>query len=93
MVLAPLVLLHLGVILYAVRGGLSAAEILGRTKGSVLWGGLYGLFVLATAAHGSIGLRAILREWTRRPHLADTAALLFAATALVLGFRAVLVLT
>ena len=93
MVLAPLVLLHLGVILYAVRGGLSAAEILGRTRGSVLWGGLYGLFVLAAAVHGAIGLRAVLREWTRRPRLADGAALLFAALALVLGFRAVLVLT
>ncbi|WP_431861003.1 succinate dehydrogenase, hydrophobic membrane anchor protein [Azospirillum sp.] len=93
MVLAPLVLLHLGVILYAVRGGLSAAEILGRTKGSVLWGGLYGLFVLVVAVHGSIGLRAVLREWIRHPRLADAAALLFAALALVLGFRAVLVLT
>ncbi|WP_448192032.1 succinate dehydrogenase, hydrophobic membrane anchor protein [Azospirillum sp. sgz301742] len=93
MVLAPLVVLHLGVILYAVRGGLSAAEILGRTKGSVLWGGIYGLFVLAVAVHGAIGLRTVLREWTRHPRLADAAALLFAALALILGFRAVLVLT
>ena len=34
LVLAPLVLLHLGVILYAVSGGLTAAEILGRTRSS-----------------------------------------------------------
>jgi len=93
MVLAPLVLLHLGVILYAVRGGLSATEILSRTKGSVVWGGLYTLFVLAVAVHGAIGLRAVLREWTRHPRLADAAALLFGALALALGFRAVLVLT
>jgi fumarate reductase subunit C len=50
MVLAPLVLIHLAVILLAVQDGLSAAEILGRTQGSVLWGGFYGLFVVAGAA-------------------------------------------
>ena len=93
MVLAPLVLLHLGIILYAVRGGLTAAEILGRTKGSLLWAAVYGLFVLATAVHGSIGLRAILREWLGRPRVADAAAVLFAGMALILGFRAVTVLT
>ena len=34
MVLALCVLVHLGVMIYAVRGGLSAAEILGRTRGN-----------------------------------------------------------
>ena len=63
MVLAPLVLLHLGVMIYAVQGGLSAGEILGRTRGSLWWGGVYGLFVLAVSVHASIGLRTIAFEW------------------------------
>ncbi|MCH7570046.1 MAG: hypothetical protein IH919_05675 [Deltaproteobacteria bacterium] len=49
MVLAPLVLVHIVTVIYAIRGGLSAAEILSRTQGSLFWGGLYGLFVLAAA--------------------------------------------
>ena len=47
MVMAPLVLVHLAVMIYATQGGLDAAEILSRTQGSFFWGGLYGLFVLA----------------------------------------------
>ena len=37
-IMAPLVLGHLVVIFYATSRGLSAAEILGRTRGSVGWG-------------------------------------------------------
>ena len=37
-IMAPLVLAHLVVIFYATSRGLSAAEILGRTRGSVGWG-------------------------------------------------------
>ena len=37
--LAPLVIIHLALILYAVHGGLSAAEILDRTQGSAAWAG------------------------------------------------------
>ena len=33
------------------RGGLSAAEILERTRGSVGWAAFYALFVLAVAVH------------------------------------------
>ena len=44
LVLAPLVLLHLAVILYAVTGGLSAGEILGRTRSSLVWPATYGVF-------------------------------------------------
>ena len=61
--LAPLVLLHLGVMVYAIQGGLSAEEILARTRGSLLWGGVYGLFVVAVAVHAATGLRNIMREW------------------------------
>ena len=63
-ILAVLVLVHLSVIAYAVQGGLSAEEILSRTRGSMGWGLFYGLFVVTVAVHGSIGLRGILIEWT-----------------------------
>ena len=90
-VLAPLVIVHLVVILYAVHGGLSATEILGRTQGSVLWGGFYALFVIAVSVHAPIGLRNIVREWTPwRGHSLNLACLLLAALLLVLGFRAVI---
>ena len=88
--MVPLVLTHLGVIIYAMRGGLSAGEILGRTQGSVGWALFYGLFVLAVSIHAGFGLRNVLEEWTGLGRGA-TAALAhgFMALALVLGFRAV----
>jgi len=61
-ILAPLVLVHLGLMVYAVQDGLSAAEILGRTRGSPLWAGFYSAFVIAAAIHAAIGLRAIVSE-------------------------------
>jgi fumarate reductase subunit C len=62
-VMAPMVLAHLVVIYYATSRGLSAAEILGRTRGSVAWGAFYALFVLAAATHGAIGVRTVASEW------------------------------
>ena len=62
MVLAPLVLVHLVMIMVAVQGGLDAAEILDRTRGSVGWAAFYGLFVVAAAVHGAIGLRVVVHE-------------------------------
>ena len=64
-IMAPLVLMHLGVMIYAIQGGLTADEILARTRGSLFWGGTYGLFVIAVSVHAAIGLRNILREWFR----------------------------
>ena len=64
-VLALCVLVHLVTIVYAVRSGLTAAEILGRTSGSVVWAGFYALFVAAIAVHAPIGLRNVLIETTR----------------------------
>ena len=94
LVLAPLVLLHLGLVVYAVRGGLTAGEILGRTQGSLGWGLLYGLFVLAVAVHARIGLRAVIREWTPwRGRGVDLAMATFALALLALGLRAVLAVT
>jgi fumarate reductase subunit C len=62
-VLALCVAVHLATIIYAVQGGLTAAEILARTRGSAAWLAFYLLFVLAVALHAPIGLRAVLGEW------------------------------
>lgn len=94
MVLAPLVLLHLATMIYAVQDGLSAAEILARTRGSMLWGGIYGLFIAAACVHGAIGLRVILREMTPlRGAGANLAALAFVIAIVALGLRAVAAIT
>ena len=89
-VLAPLVLVHLGLMVYAVGDGLSAAEILGRTRGSLGWALFYGLFVLAAAIHAPIGLANVFREWTgwRGPRLGAAMAF-FGLLLLGLGLRAV----
>ena len=65
LLMAPLVLGHLAVMIYAIQGGLSAAEILSRTQGSFAWFAFYGLFVVAVSIHGAIGLRSIAFEWGR----------------------------
>ena len=90
LVLALAVTAHLATILYAVRGGLTAAEILSRTHGNLAFALFYGLFVVAIAIHAPIGLRNILREWTRwRGASLDIAFGLLAALLLLLGLRAV----
>ena len=90
LVMAPLVVVHLAVIVYAVQSGLSAEEILSRTRGSVFWALFYGVFVLAAAAHGSIGLRGILREATGlSPPAVGLLAAAFAGVVTALGLRAV----
>jgi fumarate reductase subunit C len=61
--LVPLIVGHLILILYATRKGLSAADILARTRGSIAWALFYGTFVVAAAVHGAIGIRNVLREW------------------------------
>jgi succinate dehydrogenase subunit C len=94
MLLVPLLLAHLVMILYAIEGGLSAAEILGRTRGNLLWAAFYGLFVTAVALHAPIGLRNILREWTSwRGRSLDLATLVFGVLLFGLGLRAVLAVT
>lgn len=90
LVLVPLVIVHLATMIYAIRGGLSAEEILSRTEGSAVWGGVYGLFVAAAAVHAPIGVRSIIREMTPwKGRTLDVAALLFCALIVVLGVRAV----
>ncbi len=63
MIMAPLVILHLAVMIVAIQGGLDSAEILSRTRGSLFWGGTYGLFVLAVSVHAAIGIRVVMFEW------------------------------
>ncbi len=89
-IMAPLVLIHLIVILYASQGGLSAAEILSRTQTSLFWPFFYALFVTTAAIHGAIGLRAIaieLSDMSKR--VIDVGAAAFALLILILGFRAI----
>jgi len=84
------VLAHLATIVYAVRGGLGAAEILGRTRGSYAWGAFYSLFVLAAGIHGAIGLRSVAAEWLSfRGRWADAAMAAIALAIVGLGLRAV----
>ena len=93
-VLAGCVLVHLAVIIYAVRGGLTAAEILGRTQGSAGWAAFYGLFVAAVSIHAPIGLRAVLAEtfgWRGRG--CDLVLLVFAIALFAWGLRAVFAVT
>jgi fumarate reductase subunit C len=63
-IMVPMIMLHLAVIFYATRHGLTAADILSRTRGSVAWALFYGTFVLAASSHASIGIRNILTEWS-----------------------------
>ena len=60
--MAPLVFAHIATMIYAVRGGLSTAEILSRTQGSLGWALFYGTFVLAASIHAAIGLRVVAFE-------------------------------
>lgn len=90
MVLAILVLVHLVIMVYAVRGGLSGAEILARTQGNAWLAVYYAVFVLACAVHVPTGLANIAVEWARWP--ASRALLMARGMALLLlvtGWRAV----
>jgi fumarate reductase subunit C len=86
----PLVLLHVAVIFYATRQGMTAADILARTRGSILWASLYGAFVVAVAVHAAIGVRNVLTEWSPlKDRAAGLLAVLFGILLLLLGLRAV----
>ncbi len=92
--MVPLIVGHLVVIFYASHKGLSAAEILGRTRGSLGWGLYYIVFVGAASIHGAIGVRSVLREWGPRrlaysERALDFAMWVFGSFLLCLGLRAV----
>lgn len=88
--MAPLLIAHLVLIFHATRRGLSAEEILGRTRGSWIAGAAYGVFVIAAAVHAGIGVRTVAAEWAgikgRRLDLVMWAVGLVLA---LLGLRAV----
>jgi len=89
-ILAVCIVVHLVTIVYAVRGGLHASDILGRTRGSWPWGAFYSVFVIAAALHGAIGLRAIAAEWLRwRGPGAEFAVTIVGLVLVVTGLRAV----
>ncbi|MEL6299895.1 MAG: succinate dehydrogenase [Pseudomonadota bacterium] len=88
--MAPLVIGHLAVMFYATSNGLSAADILGRTSGSVGWALFYGVFAVAVAVHAAIGLRAISIEWAGASEQAADGLMLISGSVLaLLGLRAV----
>ena len=90
MVLALCAALHLATLVYAVRGGLSAAEILARTQGNLPFAVFYVAFVAAVAVHAPIGIARIAEEWLGWRNRACLAlAGFFAALLLALGLRAV----
>ena len=89
-VLAICVLVHLVTIVYAVRSGLSAAEILGRTSNNPAWAVFYATFVAAVARHAPIGLRNVLAESMQwRGRTLDFAMLAVGIALAVWGWRAV----
>ncbi|HLI12100.1 MAG TPA: succinate dehydrogenase [Alphaproteobacteria bacterium] len=89
-VMAPMILVHLAVIFYATHRGLTAADILARTRGSVAWALFYGIFVLAAAIHAAIGVRNVLDEWSPlKGRRAGLAAIGLGTVLLLLGWRAV----
>lgn len=88
--LALCVLVHLATIIYAVRGGLSAAEILGRTRGSLPFAAFYAVFVLSCAIHVPIGLATVVEEWSGAgPRVARLVSWVAALLITVFGFCAV----
>jgi len=90
MVLALCVVIHLVMIVYASRGGLTAADILARTRGNAPFAAFYLVFVVACAVHVPIGLKAIAIEWLGwRERSASIAAVVIAIALLGMGLRAV----
>jgi fumarate reductase subunit C len=90
MVLALCVLVHLITIVLAVRGGLSAAEILGRLRGSPMWLVFYLVFVASVAVHASLGVRAIVAEWLDwRGRFLNAGIFMLGTVLLALGLRAI----
>lgn len=88
--MVPLVAIHLAVMFYATRQGLSAADILSRTRGSLIWASFYGAFVIAAAIHAAIGVRTILVEWlSLRDPTVRILFSIFGVALLALGARAV----
>ena len=88
--LAILLLVHLATIIYAVRNGVSVAEILDRVQGNWVWISFYGIFVIAAVVHATIGLRNILIEMLSiQRRIVDLVVLAYLVTGALLGFSAI----
>ena len=90
MVLGLCVSIHLIIIFYAIRGGLTAEEILGRTQGNIAFAIFYEIFVLACFVHAPIGLANILEETFSKGFISKTLSSLLAVLILILGTTAVI---
>ncbi|QWE30168.1 succinate dehydrogenase [Polynucleobacter sp. Adler-ghost] len=90
MVLGLCVSIHLVIIFYAIRGGLTAEEILGRTQGNIAFAIFYEIFVLACFVHAPIGLANILEETFSKGFISKTLSSLLAVLILILGSTAVI---
>lgn len=91
LIMAPLVLLHLGVMIIAIQGGLDSAEILSRTRGSLFWGAIYGLFVITVSIHAAIGMRVVMFEWLRiKGSVLNSFSWFVFVVLLLMGLRAVI---
>ena len=90
MILALCVVVHIVTIVYAVRGGLTGAEILARTRGNGVFAAFYVLFVVAAAVHAPIGVARIAEEWLQwRGRLLNGLLLIFAVVLVAVGLSAV----
>ena len=90
MILGICVSIHLIIIFYAIRGGLTAEEILGRTQGNLAFAIFYEIFVLACFVHAPIGLANILEETFSKGFISKTLSSLLAVLILILGTTAVI---
>ena len=90
MILGICVAIHLLIIFYAIRGGISAQEILGRTQGNLSFALFYEIFVLACFVHAPIGVANILQETLPQSGLAKPVSWILAIGILTLGTAAVI---
>lgn len=92
-VLALAVIVHIATVVYAVRGGLSAIEIIERVQGNIGWFLFYIVFVFAAAIHAPLGLRTVLTEMTRlRGMPLGVVVVLSGLMIAILGWRAAFIL-
>jgi fumarate reductase subunit C len=90
MVLALCVIVHIAIMIYAVRGGLSGTEILARTRDNLGFAVFYATFVIACVVHVPIGLKRVCEDWLGMNRLISvTLTKLFGIAILFLGLRAV----
>ena len=90
MILGLCVSIHLVIIFYAIRGGLTAEEILGRTQGNIAFAIFYEIFVLACFVHAPIGLANILEETFSKGLISKSLSSILAVLILILGTTAVI---